>query len=71
MYIMLILKDDYNNPVICVNFPDIGKNIKNAEYINPSVIYIGDYTHNNFDLLDRYQLDEISPGYYSEFNLRN
>ena len=65
------IMDIYNNPVICVNFPDNRKNIKNAEYINPSVNYIGNYTHNNFDLLDRYQLDEISPGYYSEFNLRN
>ena len=65
------IMDVYNNPVICVNFPDIGKNIKNAEYIKPSVYYIGNYTRNNFDLLDRYQLDEISPGYYSEFNLRN
>ena len=65
------LMDIYDNPVICINFPDNRKNIKNAEYINPSVNYIGNYTYNNFDLLDRYQLDEISPGYYSEFNLRN
>jgi len=65
------IMDVYNNPVICVNFPDNRKNINNAEYIYPSVNFIGNYIHNNFDLLDRYQLDEISPGYYSEFNLRN
>ena len=64
------LKEFYNNLVLCVNFPNKKRFIKNAKYINPSVNFIGNYFNNHFNLLERNKLDEISPKYYSEFNLR-
>jgi tRNA threonylcarbamoyl adenosine modification protein YeaZ len=63
------LKDVYIEPVICVNFPENKRPLINAEYIYPSVNFIGQYFKNNFKNLVKQNIDEISPEYYSEFNI--
>lgn len=63
------LKENYNEPLICVNFPENKRRINNAEYIYPSVNYIGHYFQSNWNKLIKQNLDEISPEYYSEFNI--
>lgn len=64
------IKDVYPNPIVCVNFPENKKNLENADYILPSVNYVGDFTQNNYNHLERPNLNEISPGYFSEFKIR-
>ncbi|MAJ43454.1 MAG: tRNA (adenosine(37)-N6)-threonylcarbamoyltransferase complex dimerization subunit type 1 TsaB [Candidatus Marinimicrobia bacterium] len=64
------IKDVYNNSLLCVNFPKNKQTLPNSKYILPSVKYIGEYTIKNYLKLDKLQLNEISPGYFSEFDIR-
>ena len=64
------IKDVYLNPLICVNFPEKKQTLPNSNYILPSVKYIGDFASKNYSKLEKPKLNEISPGYFSEFNIR-
>ena len=64
------IKDVYPNPLICVNFPENKKTLKNADYKLSSVKFIGEFSSKFYDDLDKPKLNEISPRYYSEFKIR-
>ena len=72
-FVTYIIEDDVKNEVILasgfVNFPENNRRINNAEYIYPSVNYIGHYFRHNWKKLNKLNLDEISPEYYSEFKI--
>ena len=44
--------------------------LDDAEYILPSVHFVGEFAYRHFDQLERPNLNEISPGYYSEYKIR-
>ena len=61
----------YEKSLICVNFPEKYKNLKNAKYILPSTKYIGEYSNANYSKLKKLSLHDISTEYFSEFKIRN
>ena len=65
------IKDNYPNSVVCVNFPENKRKFEHADYILPSVKYVGEYAMKNFDYLNKPNIIDVSPGYYSEFKIRN
>ena len=65
------IESSYEKSLICVNFPEKYKNLKNAKYILPSAKYIGEYSIANHLKLKKLSLHEISSEYFSEFKMRN
>jgi len=65
------IKDVYPNPLVCVNFPENKQHFDGADYILPSVNYVGEYAMQNINLLEKPNINDISPEYYSEFKIRN
>tara|TARA_B100001029_G_scaffold177582_1_gene182527 strand:- start:904 stop:1509 length:606 start_codon:yes stop_codon:yes gene_type:complete len=64
------IKDIYSKPLLCVNFPENKKNIPKSKYILTSVEFIGNFATKNYFKLEKPRLFNISPKYFSEFNIR-